>query len=76
MARHYVLGTDDSMHPKRSALVIGKEEDDDSVRRRFYAWRESGKHPDSWPFLELYGERGRIEVSFSQPKPQPKDPKK
>lgn len=75
MARHYVLGTDDHSRPTRSALVIGIEADDDSVRRRFYAWRESGKHPDSWPFLELYGEHGRIEVSFSQPKPA-KEPKK
>ena len=66
MGRHYVLGTDHPDRPTKSGLVIGKEVDDDLVRRDFYKARDNGVHPGGWEFLELYGERGRVEVSFAK----------
>lgn len=71
MARTYILGLDDPNRPKKSGLVVGPERDDGEVRKTFYRYRETGDHPNDWPFLALYGESGRLDISGRRAKPQP-----
>lgn len=76
MARTFILGLDDPNRPKRSALVVGPERDDDEVRREFYRLRERGEHPDGWKFLALYGQTGQLDVSLARKTSTEKKPTK
>lgn len=70
--KHFILATDNPESPKRSAIVMGPEEDDDKVRRAFYDARSKSCHPDGSRCWELWTRTGRIEVSIASKNPEPK----
>ena len=62
----FILATDDTRRPTKSALLTGPEMEDDAVRRKFYAHRADGYHPDGWAVLTLFGERGMTDISVAK----------
>jgi len=67
--KHFIIGTDHPESPQRSTLVMGPEQDDDKVRKAFYAARVDGSHPDGSRVWELWTRTGRVEVSIATKQP-------